>query len=523
MNNPLFRTLIIFGACIVLAVWLGFLLVGPLTYSSMAVYGALAFILAFPLLLRWHYPLLLLSWYMTVSVFFLPGSPSIALLMIVLSLGISILQRMISTQSQFIHVPQITLPLLLMLGVIAVTAKLTGFGLRVFGSGIYGAAKYFYLVGGVLGYFALSAKKIPPERKNLYIGLFFLGGVVGIVGDFLPFLPRSLYFIYWVFKPNTNFLVSGRIDSGDTRLVGTWLMSMAVVSYMLARYGIRGMFLSGKPWRWILFLLFAVAGMLGGFRGYVILVGFNFMVQFFLEGLYRTKLMAVLVAGGILGALAMIPLSDHLPDTIQRALAFLPYKVDPEVRLEAQGSLDWRLDMWQAILPQVPHYLLLGKGYVLSQRDFSFLVDPNGMFRNSAFAENDALALSEDFHNGPLSVVIPFGIWGCLAFLWFLAAGTWVMYRNYRYSDPALQTVNTGLLAAFLTVTFFFLFVGGFFNNDMLKFCGLVGFSVALNGGVRRRVRVVQPVRETPGPRSFAAMPGSPVPAFQRRQPGLGR
>lgn len=523
MNSPFFRSLIIFGVCIVLAIWLGFLLAGPLTYSSLAIYGLLAFILVFPLLLRWHYPLLLLSWYMYASVFFLPGSPSVVLPMIALSLGISVMQRMISSESRFIRVPQITLPLVLMLGVIAITAKLTGFGLRVFGSGVYGANKYFYLVAGILGYFALTAKKIPPERKNLYIGLFFLGGVVGVIGDLLPLLPRSLYFIYYVFKPNTNFLLSTTPNEQQTRLVGTWLMCMAVVSYMLARYGIRGMFLSGKPWRWILFLLFAVVGLFGGFRGYVIMVGFNFMVQFFLEGLHRTKLMAVIVAGGILGALALIPLSDHLPYGFQRALAFLPYKVSTAAKLDAQASLDWRVQMWQAILPQVPKYLLLGKGYVLSQRDFDFMTNPQGFLRNSALAENDALALSEDFHNGPLSVVIPFGIWGCLAFLWFLIAAIRVLYLNYRYSDPALQTANTALLAAFLTQTVFFLLVGGFLNSDMLKFCGLLGLSVALNGGVRRRVRVVQPARQTESPRAFTPLTPSPAPSFQRRLPGTTR
>ena len=105
-----------------LAIWLGLSLAGQLTYSSLVIYGVLGFILVFPLLLRWHYPLILLSWNMAVVVLFLPGRPSL-LPLIAMSLVISVLQRMISRESQFIHVPQITLPLFFMLAVIAVTAS----------------------------------------------------------------------------------------------------------------------------------------------------------------------------------------------------------------------------------------------------------------------------------------------------------------------------------------------------------------------------------------------------------------
>ena len=62
MNNALLRTLVIYAVCVVLAIWLGFLLAGPLTYSSLVIYGLLAFVLVLPILLRWHYPLLFWCW-----------------------------------------------------------------------------------------------------------------------------------------------------------------------------------------------------------------------------------------------------------------------------------------------------------------------------------------------------------------------------------------------------------------------------------------------------------------------------
>jgi hypothetical protein len=178
--------------------------------------------------------------------------------------------------------------------------------------------------------------------------------------------------------------------------------------------------------------------------------------------------------------------------------------------------------MWEALLPEIPQYLLLGKGYVISTVDYNFVMGPEASIRNT-FAQNQAMVLAEDFHNGPISVVIPFGIWGCLAFVWFMAAGLWVVYHNYRYSDPALKTVNTYLFACFAAQVFFFLFVFGDLSGDMLKFAGPLGLSVSFNGGVRRRVHIIQavPTRQKRG--NFARLPASPLPAFQRQRPGTPR
>jgi hypothetical protein len=368
----------------------------------------------------------------------------------------------------------------------------------------------------------MSAQRTPLKRKNLYLSLYFLGGVSYIIGDLVPLVPRSLYFIFWIFPPNLGFFALQGPDAVATRLEGARTMSFLIFSFMLAWYGIRGMFLSGKPLRALVFLSFFMFGLLGGFRGYIIGCGLVFGLQFFLEGLYRTKMMAILLSFGIVGALALIPIASHLPYTFQRAMSFLPYKVSSEARLAAQATWEWRVQMWQALLPEIPQYLLIGKGYVISTADYASVMGQEASIQNT-FAQNQAMALAEDFHNGPISVIIPFGIWGCLTFTWFLIAGFWVVYHNYRYGDPALQTVNTFLLASYAAEIIFFLFCFGDLAGDMLKFTGLLGLSVSFNGGVRRRVHTIQAVSTTHKPGGFARLPASPLPAFQRQRPGTSR
>jgi len=182
MNSPNFaaalRSLIIYAICVPLAIVVGYLLTNPMDYSTLGLFGILALLLASPLLLRWHYLLLVLSWNMAIILSFLKGSPSLWLVMVALSLGISLLERALSSQMSFIRVPQITWPLICLAAAVLITAKFTGgFGLRAYGSDVYGGKKYVVLMAGILSYFALTSRRIPPERAGLYVALFFLGGV----------------------------------------------------------------------------------------------------------------------------------------------------------------------------------------------------------------------------------------------------------------------------------------------------------------------------------------------------------
>jgi hypothetical protein len=519
-NDPasiaaLLRSLIVYTVCAVLAIILGVLMTNPL--SSYATVGTIAFLCVLPLLpvlLKWHHPLMILSWGLPISMFFIKGSPRLILVMITLSLVISITERALN-QPRFIKVPQVTWPLLFLIGVIAITAKLNGgIGFKAFGSDVTGGKKYVFLIVGILGYFALTSRPIPPEKARLYVAMYFLGGTLGFVGDLYPFVPGFLHPIYWIIPP--TIYDTGTGDLGTTRLVGTGWAATAVVNVLIALYGIRGIFLSGKLWRPVVFFVACFLIFVGGFRSALILTGATFMLQFFLEGMHRTKLMPFFIIFVLAFAAAVLPMASRLPFTFQRTLAFLPSSVihlSTDARLAAEASTDWRLDMWKALLPQVPKHLLLGKGYAISMED------AQAMGTDSAFQSIDAgqqsLALSSDYHSGPLSVILPFGIWGVFGFLWFIIASNKVMYQNFRYGPPELQTINTFLFTTYViaTVDFFFLF--GDFSGGMANFVGFLGLSICVNRGVHRRpVAVTQNI---PFNMKFANARRRPQPAFQNR------
>jgi len=260
---------------------------------------------------------------------------------------------------------------------------------------------------------------------------------------------------------------------------------------MLAKYGLSGIFFSPKIWRLPVFVLLIVAGQLGGFREVLVSLGIILTLLFFFEKMYQTRLLIVFVMAGIMGAALLVPFAKHLPFVYQRTLAVLPMlDLDSSVRLDAQGSSEWRLAIWRDLMPQVPNYLLLGKGYALSEGDFQLMGTSRGVGSglNAAGqldASQGALALAGDYHNGPLSTIIPFGIWGGFGMAWLIGAALWVVYRNYRYGDPELRVINTFLFALLINVVILFLFVMGAFNNDISNLTKISGLSVALNWGVR--------------------------------------
>jgi hypothetical protein len=515
MNNnnapAILRALIVYAICVPVAIWVGYLLTSVADFSSrdpLIYAGLFVLLLCAPILLRWHHPLMVFCWNLPLVVFFLPGRPSVGLPMIVLSLGISVLQRATNRDMRFVSAPQITWPFLILTAIVLATAKLTGgIGLHSLGGDVIGGKKYVTLLVGVLGYFALTARRIPPRQAGLYVALFFLGGAFSAIGDLVSFIPSAFSFIF-LFFPANGFGFGGA--EANLRLAGLAATSLAVFSFMLARYGIRGIFLSGKLWRPFLFIIFSVSVLFGGFRSIVITCAMLFAIQFFLEGMHRTNLLPIFIFIGVAMAVAIVPLADKLPYTFQRALAFLPLNISSDARMNAQNSEDWRVQMWKAELPEIPSHLLLGKGYAFTQSD----LDSAASSFHAISADEWGSAVAGDYHSGPLSVIIPFGIWGVLALLWLMGAGGRALYNNYRHGDPALRTINCLLFASLLTNIFCFFFVFGALENETLAIGGIMGLSVALNGGIRR---------VTAKPAAKIAEPKKLAPARRRLQPAFHR
>jgi len=164
--------------------------------------------------------------------------------------------------------------------------------------------------------------------------------------------------------------------------------------------------------------------------------------------------------------------------------------------------------MWREMWPEVPEYLIIGKGYGMNAAELELATS---LAEQGATTQTAQLArLAGDYHNGPLSVLIPFGIFGTGAFIWFLFATGRALYNNWRYGDAEISHANAFLLALFFArLTLFWTVFGGFYG-DLAHFAGLVGFSLSLNGGICKPKVAPTVIHQATPLRSRIPVPGFP-------------
>jgi hypothetical protein len=485
INIP--RNHLIMVLCLPLAVLVGYFLAMPLESGSIAVIALVLSGLCVPLLMKWHHPMLILSWNVCANPLFLPGRPSLWVLMGLISLFFAVLARSLNTKRHFIQVPSITRPILFLAAVVIATAMVTGgIGIRSVGSDRYGGKGYFYILAAIGGYFALTSQRIPAHKSGLYVAMFFLSGLTSLIGDLAFSAGPHFYFLTTIFAPDLDIQKMAStftVTPEMVRLGALPVAGAAIYAWLLARHGVRGVLSFRRPWRPFLVLVAVAFCLISGFRSSVILLALTFGCVFYFEGLCRTHLLPIVAGIGLLTGIVLLPQADQLPLLAQRALSFLPaVPVNEIAKQGAQASTQWRVEMWKEVLPQIPKYLFKGKGYT---------IDPNDLFlaqisTHHGFGIQAAGALiAGDYHNGPLSVIIPFGLFGLIGFIWLIVAGLRVLYHHHRFGDPALQRVNTFLLAAFLAKTLLFLLVFGGLSSELYVFTGLLGLSVSLNGPPR--------------------------------------
>ena len=499
------RILIVYAIIIPAAIFVGCLLTNPLDYGTLGFLGIILALMLSPIFIKWHYPIMIFGMACPMTCFFLIGHPPLAQVVVLLSLGIAIVERTLNSDRRFISEPVVAWPLIFIAVVTFLTAELTG-GIHLHALGgnsaddyAGGGKKYIAVFIGVATYFALTSRVIPREKWKWYLMLYLLPAIFGVISDLYFYLPSPLNYINLLFPPISSADPGESFDS--IRFRATAFAASAVPVYLLARYGLRGIFLERKLWRPIVFFAFMALSLLGGFRNIFGYYGLMMILMFFLERLHRTRLMPALLLLGVVGSLVLAIFSDKLPYTIQRSMCFLPLKWRADALLDAEGSSEWRYRIWRDTWPKVPEYLLLGKGYGLSQEDYQNI--GQGTFTrfqaSHIDASDESLAISMDYHSGPLSTLMPFGIWGGIGMVWLMVAVLFVTYRNYRYGFPELQTFNAYLLAQCISSIVIFLFVFGAFQNDVGNFAKIAGFSIAMNWGVAKRPsRVANPAANKP-------------------------
>ena len=185
------------------------------------------------------------------------------------------------------------------------------------------------------------------------------------------------------------------------RFSGLGPTAIGLFSFVLARWNIKGIFSIKYPWRLLLALVAIAAAFLSGFRSVAATVLVLFLVQFFVEGLWRTFWLPLFAGLGLLCIIPMLIYADRMPATVQRVLSVFPVNIDPNVRDEAENSTVWRIEMFHVVWQQVPEFFWIGKGYSIDPTEL-YLVS-EGM-RMGILPDYEQSMVAGDYHDGLLSV-----------------------------------------------------------------------------------------------------------------------
>lgn len=477
------RAQLVYGLCLPLAALIGFFIAEPMRFSSMVVLGVILTVLAWPLFARWHHLLLVGAVNSVFMLSFLPGNLPLWVLVAVGGFFIVIFRRCLDREVILFPPGGVGWSLVALAAAIMVTAYARGgLGLGALGSDTVGGKKYIFLFASIMAYFVVISREVPSSKALLYVGIFCLSGLTNFLSHLIYMAGAGFYWLFAVVDSGPAYTQAAlEMDvQGDALFRGGtgMLVGSAVISFLLASHGLRGLLDLRKPWRLLILLGCLAAGTVGGFRSFIVGTGLLLMVLFVVEGLHRTRYMAWVAASAVLGFALLFGFSERLPQSMQRSFSFLPVKVDPRVKQDAQGSIDWRVEMWKAVLQEGPRYALLGKGYGI---DPSMLQMSQYNVQLGFGMRAETAVVAGEYHNGPLSVLIPLGAWGGLAFGWFMVASVRRLRWFCQHGDPALRVINRFLLSMFIAKIIFFTVFFGAITSDLIGFVMLIALAECFN------------------------------------------
>jgi hypothetical protein len=175
---------------------------------------------------------------------------------------------------------------------------------------------------------------------------------------------------------------------------------------------------------WAIVLLITLAAAAGsGYRNTIANVGLIFLAAIaYRGGLASTMISMVMGAMGIV-SLALVNLAYPLPLNVQRALTPFPGAWDERVVRDAEGSTEWRTEMWREALftDRWIENKVFGDGLGFSRADLEKMESLGGQAGYGAISglsiHQESVMLNGDFHSGPVQTIRTVGYFGLLVML----------------------------------------------------------------------------------------------------------
>lgn len=301
-------------------------------------------------------------------------------------------------------------------------------GLSVFGGTTVGGRPYFLFAIALFTSILLSGLIVPPAELKTALKLSILGGLanlgISVLGHFIPTVG------YWTGATYTNSGEEDLTNAGEAVDTGratrvTFLsplgtnIALWVSSFKSPLTGCLHPIWGG------LILLSIAAAALSGFRNAVAMVALTYLVGLYYRGGVVSIFLSAIGGALALAILAIVNMASPLPPNFQRSLSFLPGTWEQRYIQDAEGSTEWRVEIWKEVL-LTDRWITnkwLGDGLGFSARELAYQASlTEGQKRTgiSGFdSQRESILASGDYHSGPVQTIRIIGYIGLAALLMY--------------------------------------------------------------------------------------------------------
>lgn len=385
------------------------------------------------------------------------------------------------------------------------------------GTTMIGGRPYVDYAVAIFAYFMLAIVKTDPAtlRKVItcMIVVMLLDSLLKAGSTFSGGLAKSIGRIYSNVDYAANVAGAGYKVSFETTRFASFSSLSAVLGLVLFSFHRPLSCLSPlRPGRFFLACFTGIVSLLSGFRSEFIKLG----CYFFAGSLIRRKASDILLGGAVVfvaTALVLVTVGGTaLPQAVQRAISFLPVEVDPDIRASAEGSADWRFEMWKLVLTS-DRYIsnkMLGDGFGYTAAEHQAQLASEMGFGGYRGDSIDAFIAKGSYHGWHVEAIRFTGVLGLLVGLGILlvfARHAWLLIR--RHYDTSFFPYAAFIGIPFLIEPFFTLFVFGSYKGNFISFIAMSAMLracyIASLDSAQGLAQTTQPVAPDPGRTVYAA------------------
>jgi hypothetical protein len=352
----------------------------------------------------------------------LPTNPSSLMIAQVLVIGFSFLffaARKISFRPTLTELEWWMIALTIMIGQVYIRNPT---GVSVFGTDTVGGKAYVIYGLTLVSAFYLCWLVIEPREIKRVFPLVFLGSVislgVGVLGKFIPAVG---------FMTGANFEMGASATGAQDSKTATRFFELAIFGQKLSLFvaSLKNPLRAALNPFWLLMIFISVGAVLyGGFRSGVMAVILTYVVGTWYRGGFASVLVGTVLGLGAVAALAVINLVFPLPPNVQRAMTFLPGTWEQRYIDDAEGSTEWRVEIWIEVLT-TDRWIknkFFGDGLGFSKANLEYvksLKNMQGTGISGFDMHRETILANGDYHSGPVSTIRVIGYVGLLFLLIF--------------------------------------------------------------------------------------------------------